>query len=145
MSSSNANVSPAYRGAVWPRVDGLRAFGLGTPGPMRDRLNALVLGGQKIATAGLWQQEYVEEDEDLDRVGERQVLLDSREQALAVVEITRVEVFPFFEVPWEFANDEGEGFTSVEDWRRGHIEHWKESGVKVTDSTRVVCVWFRLV
>jgi uncharacterized protein YhfF len=61
---------------------------------MRDRLNALVLSGSKTATAGLWRAEYEPEGEDVERVGERQVILDSRGAPAAVVEITRVGSLP---------------------------------------------------
>jgi uncharacterized protein YhfF len=43
---------------------------------MRDRLNALVMAGKKVATAGLWRVEYESGSEALDTVGERQVMLD---------------------------------------------------------------------
>ncbi|WP_242337741.1 hypothetical protein [Streptomyces formicae] len=35
---------------MWPRVNGMRALELGTAGELRERLNALVLAGQKTAT-----------------------------------------------------------------------------------------------
>jgi uncharacterized protein YhfF len=130
---------------MWPRVGGLRAFGLGTPGPMRERLTALALAGEKVATAGLWQQDYVDEGEALDDVGEHQALLGSDGTAVATVEIVRVEVHPFASVPWEFARDEGEGFTSIEDWRQRHSEHWRDQGVEVDGDSLVVCAWFRVV
>jgi uncharacterized protein YhfF len=112
---------------------------------MQDRLNALVLAGQKIATAGLWQQEYVDEGEALDFVGERQILLTGDDEPLAVVEITRVEVHAFGDVPWEFAAAEGEGFESIEHWRSGHRSYYANEGITVDDRDRVVCVWFELV
>ena len=131
---------------MWPRVGGLRAFRLGSPGEMQDRLNALVLAGEKVATAGLWRNEYVDEGEPLEVVGERQILLDGvEEQPLAVVEITRVEIHPFAEVPWEFADAEGEGFESIEHWRDGHRTFYANEGITVGDDDLVVCVWLRVV
>jgi uncharacterized protein YhfF len=91
---------------MWTRVGDLRAFGLGTPGEMRDQLTALVLSGRKV---------------------------------------TRVERVPFAEVTWEFAEAEGEGFTSVEDWRDRHRSFYAREGLTVTDDAHVVCLWFRLV
>lgn len=38
---------------TWPRVDGLRALELGSPGETRARLNGFALAGRKRATAGL--------------------------------------------------------------------------------------------
>lgn len=129
---------------MWPRVDGLRAFGLGRPGEMRDRLNGLVLAGEKTATVGLWKVDYEPEGEALDEVGERQVLLGSDEAPLAIVEITRVESYAFADVPWEFAQAEGEGFESIEDWRERHRVYYAHAGLLVEDDDTVACVWFRV-
>ena len=123
----------------------MRAFGLGTSGEMRDRLNALVLAGEKTATAGLWKDEYESGNEALEEIGERQVLLDSHGARLAVLEITRVERHPFAAVPWGFARSEGEGFVSIEDWRQGHRSFYAAQGVSVGDEDLLVCVWFRVV
>lgn len=135
----------SYDQEVWPRVDGLRAFGLGTSGEMRDRLNALVLAGEKTATAGLWTYDYESGTEALEEVGEHQVMLDSRGERFAVVEITRVERHRFAAVPWEFASSEGEGFVSIADWRHGHRTFYAEQGLSVSDDDEVVCVWFRVL
>ncbi len=112
---------------------------------MQERLNSLVLAGDKQATAGLWNEDYVGEGEALDEVGERQALVDADGKALAILEVTRVERVRFADVTWEFADAEGEGFTSIEDWREGHREFWTEAGVAVDDDTEVVCIWFEVV
>jgi uncharacterized protein YhfF len=130
---------------MWPRVGEMRGFELGEPGEMQDRLNGLVLAGEKVATAGLWQEDYVGEGEALDEVGERQALLDGQGKVLAIVEITKAELTSFGEVTWAFAEAEGEGFTDIEDWRAGHREFWSSIGVEVDDDTPVVCVWFEVV
>lgn len=130
---------------AWPRARGLRAFELGTPGPMRDRLNARVLEGRKIATAGLWQQDYLDEHEPIDEVGERQALLDDDGKVVAIVEITRVETHRFSDVPWEFAEAEGEDFQSIEHWRDGHTSYYARQGIEIGEDTLVVCAWFHLV
>jgi uncharacterized protein YhfF len=129
---------------VWPRAHGLRAFDLGTPGPMRDRLNTRVIQGTKVATAGLWQQDYLDEGESIEEVGERQALLDDDGNVIAIVEVTRVETHRFAEVPWEFADAEGEDFRSIEHWREGHTSYYAEQGIEVDEGSLVVCVWFRL-
>lgn len=130
---------------MWPRVGDLRAFDLGSEGAMREELNRLVLAGEKVATAGLWGHDYAAEDEVLDEVGERQVLLGSDGAPLALVEITRIETHRFIDVTWEFAAAEGEGFTSVDGWRAGHLDYWTGEGFTVTDDALTVCVWFRVV
>jgi uncharacterized protein YhfF len=130
---------------MWPRVGDLRGFELGSPGEMQERLSSLVLAGEKVATAGLWREDYVGEGEALDEVGERQALLDGGGKVLAIVEVNRVELTGFGDVTWEFAQAEGEGFTSIDDWRDGHREYWSSVGVEVTDDTPVVCVWFEVI
>ena len=130
---------------MWPRVGEMRGFELGEPGEMQDRLNGLVLAGEKTATAGLWEQDYAEEGESLDEVGERQALLDGDGKVIAIVEVTRADRTTFGEVTWAFADAEGEGFTDIDDWRRGHREFWESVGVEVDDDTPVVCVWFDVV
>jgi uncharacterized protein YhfF len=130
---------------MWPRAEGLRAFSFGDPGPMRRRLTALALAGTKVATAGLLQQDYIDKNEAVEEVGERQALLGNDGHVAAVIAITRVQLHGFCDVPWEFANAEGEGFTSIEHWRDGHRSYYAKQGIDVGDSTRFVCVWFRIL
>ena len=112
---------------------------------MRRRLTALALAGAKVATAGLLQQDYVDEGEPIEVVGERQVLLGDDGEVATIIEITRVETHRLLEVPWEFAQAEGEGFRSIQQWRDGHRSYYAKLGIDVDDRTSFVCVWFRLV
>jgi uncharacterized protein YhfF len=130
---------------MWPRVDGLRAFSFGRPGEMRERLTRAALAGEKIATGALLQQEYHDEGEAVELPGERQVLLGADDRAAAMLEITRVETHRFVDVPWEFARDEGEGFTSVDHWRVGHRSYYEREGISISDDDQFVCVWFRIL
>lgn len=91
---------------MWPRMNGMRALELGTPGEMRERLNALVLAGRKTATTGLLA-EYVEETEGLEFEGERLALLGNDGDHVATIEITGVELTSFGGVAWEHAAAEG--------------------------------------
>jgi uncharacterized protein YhfF len=129
---------------MWPRVDGLRTLELGSPGEQRTRLNDYVLHGTKRATAGL-AVEYEEEGEPVEEVGEVLVMLGNEGDEVGRIRVTHVVVRRFDEVPWEFADAEGEGFTSVEDWRRAHRGHWEREGRTVTPDTGVVCVSFDLL
>ncbi|MGW4109197.1 ASCH domain-containing protein [Streptomyces sp. NPDC004976] len=85
---------------MWPRVDGMRAMELGSPGELRARLNSLVLAGRKTATTGLLA-EYAEETEGLEFVGERLALLSDDGRSVATLEITGVEQKPFAQVTWD--------------------------------------------
>ena len=112
---------------------------------MRDRLTAAALAGHKTATGDLLQREYVDQGEAVESPREVQVLLGTDGAPAAHVEVTRVETHRFIDVPWEFARDEGEGFTSLEHWRDGHRSYYEEEGVIVSDDSMFVCVWFRIV
>jgi len=103
------------------------------------------LTGQKTATGALLQQEYLDEQESVEAPGKVQVLLSTDGTAAALVEVTRAETYRISDVPWEFARDEGEGFTSIEHWRAGHRSYYEQEGVIVSDDSMFVCVWFRIV
>lgn len=130
---------------MWPRVGELRALELGTPGEMRTWLNGLVLSGRKQATAGLYQSDYLDEGEELERPGERLALLDSAGAAIAEVEVVSATLVALPAVTWEFADAEGEGFRSVDHWRELHTRFWASAGIEVTDESIVTCVYFRLM
>ncbi|GHJ93256.1 hypothetical protein SNE510_27750 [Streptomyces sp. NE5-10] len=128
---------------MWPRVDGMRAMELGSPGAMRDELNSLVLAGAKTATTGLLD-EYAQEAEGLEYPGERQALLDNEGRRVATLVFTGVDVRPFGEVGWEHAEAEGEGDASLDAWREVHRRFWAGAGTPVEDETMVVCLAFRV-
>ncbi|MFE3610040.1 ASCH domain-containing protein [Streptomyces goshikiensis] len=126
---------------------------LGFPGPLRDQLVAAVLSGAKTATTGLFP-EYEAEGEPLPVPGERSLLLDSAERAVAVVEVTDVRVVRLAEVDLRHALDEGEGYASVAEWRASHEEFWHSAPIRealgdpeytVDDDTLVVMERFRVL
>ena len=129
---------------TWPGVNALRGLERGFPGEMRDRLNGLILSGQKKATAGLLT-EYELEGEEFEHVGEQMALLDNEGRQIATVEVTSLEVVPFIEVPWEFAAAEGEGDADLDEWRAGHRRFWAAEGNPVQDDTPIACLRFELV
>jgi uncharacterized protein YhfF len=137
---------------AFPVHDGLRCLELGSPGPSRQQLVGLVLEGSKRATAGL-RTEYDDEGEPLEHVGEEQWLLGDDDSPVARVRYTRIEIVPFADVTWEFAQAEGEGFVDLEDWRDQHRGFWSRwYGVPVDDpafpardDALVVCLWFDVV
>jgi uncharacterized protein YhfF len=112
---------------------------------MRRRLTALVLAGQKTATAGLLVHDYERESEALEHVGEELVVVDADERPAAVIVVDSIETVPLARVGWEFADAEGEGFESIDEWRRGHEAYWKHEGVSVSDQTVIVCLRFHVV
>ena len=132
-----------------PDLAGLERWGFDVPGPLRDRLNAAVLIGGKTATSSLYDG-----SEDLGSVGALELLLDSDERPIAVIEITRMEVRRLADVDLEVALAEGEGYASVAAWRASHeryfIAELAGTGQVVVedsldDDVRVVIEWFRVV
>ncbi|MFJ8861210.1 ASCH domain-containing protein [Streptomyces sp. NPDC102451] len=131
----------------------LKPFLLAFPGPLRDRLVAAVLSGEKVSTSGLLA-EYEAEREELPPVGERSALIDSDGREVAVVELTEVRVLPLGSVGLRHALDEGEGYTSVAGWRAGHEAFWHSEEMRealgdpsftVDDDTMIVAERFRVV
>ena len=86
------------------------------PGPLRDQLVAAILAGEKTTTSGL-VVDYEYENEPLPVPGLRQVVVDSAGSPVAVIETTAVRVVRLAEVDLDHALGEGEGFTSVTEWR----------------------------
>jgi uncharacterized protein YhfF len=125
-------------------VDGTRTLEIGSPGAMRQRLNQLILDGHKRATAGLLL-DYVRDDEELECEGELLSLVDDDDQRVATVRVVNVVTVPFIEVPWTFAQAEGEGDESLEEWREGHRRYWSEFGEVIDDHSPIVLIWFEVV
>lgn len=120
---------------------------------MRDKLVAAILAGSKTATTSLLAA-YERADEPLPRVGERSVLVDSDAAPVAVLENTEVVVLPLRDVGLRHAVDEGEGYTTVQQWRVAHEEFWHGEASRralgdpeftVDDDTLVVAERFSLV
>jgi uncharacterized protein YhfF len=124
------------------------------PGELRDRLVAAILAGQKTTTSFLFLELEVDGEEQLPQAGERQVVIDSNAQPVAVIEMTEIRVLPLSEVDRQHALDEGEGYSDAEDWRRGHETFWHGTQYRdaigqpeftVDDATLVVTQRFRLI
>jgi uncharacterized protein YhfF len=126
------------------RVSGLRSIEFGTTGAMRDRLNDLIINGNKRATAGLLKEDYIDEGEEIEFIGERLAILDNDQKQIGIIKVTRVEVLKFKDVPTEFALAEAEGDLSRDDFRQTHLKFWNSVGVDVKPQTKVVTVYFDL-
>ena len=123
------------------------------PGPLRDQLVAAILAGAKTTTTGL-VADYEHEGEPLPRPGQRQAVVDSAGDRVAVIEITEVRVIRVADVDLAHAVGEGEGYASVAEWRAGHERFWHSAEVRaalddpgftVGDDTLVVAETFRLL
>jgi uncharacterized protein YhfF len=115
------------------------------PGPLRDRLVAAVLRGEKTATCWLLA-ESEEGSEPMPEPGDRWSVVDSDDKPVGVIETLDVRVMRMGDVDLQIALDEGEGFESVADWRAQHEDFWRGYRDDVLDDdTLVVVERFRLV
>jgi uncharacterized protein YhfF len=123
------------------------------PGPLRDRLVAAILDGSKTSTTAL-VVDYEHEGEPLPEVGSRSVVIDSDELPVAIIEVTDVRIVPLAQVDLAHVVDEGEGHTSVAEWREGHERFWHSEEMRaaledpsftVDDTTPVVLERFRVI
>jgi uncharacterized protein YhfF len=108
---------------------------------LRRQLVDAVLAGRKTATAGL-ATNYADEGEEVERPGDRALLLDYDDEPVAIVEITEAQIVPARDIDVDFARDEGEGFESVEDWRVAHERFFERP---IAPDTEIVAVRFRVV
>jgi uncharacterized protein YhfF len=123
------------------------------PGPLRDQLVAAILDGTKTTTTGL-AADYERDGEPLPRPGDREVVIDSAGEPVALIEIVTVRVVRIGDVDLAHALGEGEGYASVADWRAGHEAFWHSNAMRayvgdpaftVNDDTLAVAVAFRAV
>ena len=130
---------------AFKRVDGLRTLELGNVGESRAALLDFVFNGNKRATAGLLEYDYLLEGEEVERVGEILVVLGNDLEEVGRIRVTRVEISAFSEVPDEFALAEAEGDLNASDFRASHMEFWTKAGYEVNDGTMVVQLYFELL
>lgn len=117
-------------------------------GVFADQLADLVLRGEKTATASAYEL-YKLENEPLPQAGSFDVILDSQDRAVCIVEITKVSVLPFNEVSADHAFKEGEGDKSLGYWRQIHKELFTawlaEAGLEFSQESGVVLEEFHKV
>ncbi len=130
--------------------DDLPVSEYGFPGALRDRLIAAILSGEKTATTSL-VLEYDGQQEPLPRVGDRALVVNSAGEPVGIETIYDVRIAPLGEVDLDHAIAEGEGFTTVAEWRAGHERFWHSPAYldelsnpdfRVTDDTLTVLTRF---
>jgi uncharacterized protein YhfF len=113
-----------------------------------NALGALVLSGQKRATAGLlWTHEVA--DKPLPRIGALSVVTDWHGTPLCVIETTHTEIVPFDKVSETFAAIEGEGDKTLRYWQDAHWRFFTREcqriGREPSLDMPVVCEQFKVV
>lgn len=131
---TNDNIKDKYK--AW-------AFGVDA-----DLLADLVLNGEKTATASAYPL-YEIENEPLPKVGEYNIILNSENKAVCVIQTTKVYIEKFREISSEHAFKEGEGDKSLSYWRRCHEKFFtmcmNEVGKEFNEDIKVVCEEFKVV
>jgi uncharacterized protein YhfF/predicted acetyltransferase len=129
---------------MFPVVDGLRDIEFGSPGKSRENLINFIINGNKRATAGL-ASDYAKEGEEVEFVGECLAMVDNDMRHVATLQVTRVEITRFADVPDEFALIEAEGDLNAADFRASHSEYWTKAGETITDDTMINQIYFALL
>ena len=113
-----------------------------------DKLAMLAKTGVKTGTSSAFPL-YGLEGEPLPEAGEYSVILDSKGEAVCVIQTTRVYLTAFSEVDAGHAYKEGEGDQSLSYWRAVHEDFFRremaEAGLVFDGSMLVVCEEFEVV
>jgi uncharacterized protein YhfF len=136
-------------------LDDLEAWGFAFPGPLRDALTALALAGTKTTTAGLLAEAEAD-GEVLPEPGTRELLLDSGDRPVALIETIDCRVARLADVDDRHAIDEGEGYADAAAFRAAHERFWNgylddlrarigDPSFVIDDDTLVVLQRFRVV
>jgi len=99
---------------------GTAAFGL-TEDDARA-IAPLVRNGTKTASGGLvWSNDF--DGTRGSRPGDLWIVIAGPDEPVCIIETTEVRVFPYDEVPKEYAWEGGEGDRTMADWRRMYWEY----------------------
>ena len=117
-------------------------------GEAPDKLANLVAQGIKTATCSAYDL-YQISDEPLPKEGDYSVILNSREEAVCIIQTTKVYVAEFKDVSDEQAYKEGEGDRTLAYWRKVHenflINELASVNKTFSQNTKVVCEEFEVV
>jgi uncharacterized protein YhfF len=133
----------------------LPSWGFAFPGPLRDKLTRLALDGKKTTTAGLYVEVELGDDA-LPVIGTQEVLLDSAERPVALIETVDCRIVRLADVDDRHAIDEGEGYADAHEFRVAHERFWNgyidelrerlgDPEFELDDDTLVVLQRFRIV
>ncbi len=117
-------------------------------GCAQDKLASLTIQGIKTATASAYLV-FIAENEPIPAVGDYSIILDSQDQAVCIIQTTKVDIMPFHQVDEEQAYLEGEGDRTLAYWREVHEEFFvsemKHIHQEFHKDMLVVCEKFQVV
>ncbi|MBH9965994.1 ASCH domain-containing protein [[Bacillus] enclensis] len=113
-----------------------------------DHLAQLVIDGVKSATcSGLVFYEM--ENEPLPTDEDYSIILNSKDEPLAIIKTVDVKIMPMNEVPEDFAIAEGEGDRTYQYWKEAHERFFTRelnaAGMEFSEDMMLVCERFELV
>jgi len=113
-----------------------------------DMLATLVIKGRETATSSAYVL-YELEDEQIPTVDSYSIILNSKDEPVAIIKYIDVQILPMNKVPIEHAIDEGEGDLSYKCWWNDHKAAFtmdlEEYGMNFSEDMLVVCERFELV
>jgi uncharacterized protein YhfF len=135
----NPNIDPNEDYQVWY---------FGNSQEMSVKLANFVVSGTKRATACLALVNKIK-PETAPVMGVFSIVTDFVGKPLCIIQTTEIREVPFLEVDFAFAEAEGEGFETIEDWRKGHRDYFtkecKELGFEFNEQMLVCCERFELL
>ena len=122
-------------------------WSFGNTKEMADELVDLVNKGIKTATTGAY--DLYEEDEEIPKVGEYNIILNGSDEPICITVTREVYILEYNVISANHAFLEGEGDRSYEYWKRVHDEYFKEefknSGKEFYEQAPMVCEVFEKV
>ena len=113
-----------------------------------DKLADLVLQKIKTATCSAYDL-YQINHEPLPKAGDYSIILNSKEEAVCIIQTTKVYVTEFKDVSDEQAYKEGEGDRTLAYWRKVHesflINELASVNKTFSQNTKVLCEEFEVV
>ncbi len=113
-----------------------------------DKLAQLVIDGIKTATCSAHIL-YEQENEPIPAVDDYSIILNSKDEPVAIIKTVDVQVLPMNKVSEEHAVAEGEGDLSYQYWWDVHVEFFTEElanmGMEFSEDMLLVCERFELV
>ncbi|ONK21647.1 RNA-binding protein [Bacillus sp. VT-16-64] len=113
-----------------------------------DHLAQLVIDGVKTATCSSFVS-YEVENEPVPSVGDYSIILNSRDEPVAIIQTVEVDIMPIKNVPEDFAAAEGEGDGTYAYWKHTHVKYFSEElsrmGLEFSEDMLLVCERFQLV
>ncbi|WP_242145908.1 MULTISPECIES: ASCH domain-containing protein [unclassified Bacillus cereus group] len=137
-----------YWNAYWKESEKPQSVSAWQFGASPDDLAQLVINGVKTATCSA-HIFYELESEALPAVNDYSIILNSKDEPVAIIKTIEVTLTPMNEVSEEFAIAEGEGDRTYEYWKNTHIEFFTNElmkiGRKFSEDILLVCECFELI